>query len=277
MDIRVRFDDEKGLGLRRHFCLERSRVVRIDADGVHEDAPLFCPLCGGLTTIEIPRLQDRDIEKIPALGVEVCEHGYPDAPCGELAAGAFADYELRFRWGIPEYRVARLAMEFGPAGALWRWARPCTICRNEFLADRYGVIERELRRLCEALSKKSRTARAAIGGIQSDVNLVHALLDDLNARKGRIERTFGEAAPGYVYAITDGRAIKIGWSARHPGLPGGRLSQLQTAHPDELRLVGTFLASQQHETELHAKFAMHHIRGEWFRYVQEIVEHFEPP
>lgn len=67
----------------------------------------------------------------------------------------------------------------------------------------------------------------------------------------------------------------LGWSARHPGLSGGRLSQLQTAHPGELRLIGTFLAMQQHESELHSMFTMHHVRGEWFRYVPEIVEHFD--
>lgn len=30
VEIRVRFADETGFGLRRHFCTERGRVVRVD-------------------------------------------------------------------------------------------------------------------------------------------------------------------------------------------------------------------------------------------------------
>lgn len=93
--------------------------------------------------------------------------------------------------------------------------------------------------------------------------------------QSEVEHTFARRPVGYVYAITDGEAVKIGWSARHPASPGGRLTQLQTAHAKELHLVGAVLAPQQHEAELHAKFSEHRLRGEWFRYVSEIVEHFD--
>jgi hypothetical protein len=192
VEIRVRFSGDNGVGLRRHFCPEQYRVVGVEAYGLHEDAPLFCPLCGGLTTLEAPS----------------------------------------------------------------------PTCRRGFLSDHYGLIEPELRDLCEELTKRSQKVRARLETIQSDINLAHALLDDLTTHKRDVEHTFGSAPVGYVYAITDGRAIKIGWTARHPGLVGGRLAQLQTA-------------TQNQEAELHGKFQTYHIRGEWFRYVPEIVEHFD--
>lgn len=71
---------------------------------------------------------------------------------------------------------------------------------QEYLRGHHGLTEHELRCLCEHLSKKSRSVRSLLEAVQSDVNLSHALLDDL-------------------------------------------------------RLL--------------------HIRGEWFRYVPEIVEHFD--
>jgi hypothetical protein len=79
---------------------------------------------------------------------------------------------------------------------------------------------------------------------------------------------------GYLYGISNGHAIKIGWSWAHPGARGGRLAQLQTGCPDELRLLGAILGAKSEERALHARFYEHRIRGEWFRHAPEIVEYF---
>jgi hypothetical protein len=57
------------------------------------------------------------------------------------------------------------------------------------------------------------------------------------------------------------RAIKIGYS----GDPKRRLVNLQSATPDELRLLGSFQGGLEHEAALHKKFAAHQLKNEWFR------------
>ena len=71
---------------------------------------------------------------------------------------------------------------------------------------------------------------------------------------------------GHVYFITDGEAIKIGFST----YPLGRLDTLQSAHPKPLKIVATFMGSLWDEHELHAHFRHLRVRGEWFKEHQEI-------
>jgi hypothetical protein len=97
------------------------------------------------------------------------------------------------------------------------------------------------------------------------------LLAGLEERKALIRTQRDDEELGYVYAISDGSAIKIGWSGAHPS---SRMAQLQTASPNKLRLVGALLAASHEEGALHARFARHRIRGEWFRPVDEIVDYF---
>ncbi len=66
--------------------------------------------------------------------------------------------------------------------------------------------------------------------------------------------------PGYIYFVTDGEAIKIGIS----GDPLGRIKNMQTGSPRELRLLAAIAGSEAAETELHRKFAHLNVRGEWF-------------
>lgn len=142
---------------------------------------------------------------------------------------------------------------------------------TEFVPTRR--CENELRALCAALAQDSRASQSALEQIQEHLNLVHAVLDDATASPAGPDGQGGGL--GYVYAITDGSAVKIGWTARHPGMPGGRLSQLQTAHFAELTLIGAMQAPVHWESELHRRFSEHRIRGEWFRYVPAIVEYFD--
>lgn len=57
------------------------------------------------------------------------------------------------------------------------------------------------------------------------------------------------------------KAIKIGYSVDVQK----RLSQLQTAAPDRLVLIGQIPGDISDERALHDRFREHHLRGEWFR------------
>lgn len=66
---------------------------------------------------------------------------------------------------------------------------------------------------------------------------------------------------GFVYFISDGEAIKIGFSEK----PNVRFSGLQSAHVKQLTLLGTAPAKIHSEYDVHQRFAHLRIRGEWFQ------------
>jgi hypothetical protein len=73
-----------------------------------------------------------------------------------------------------------------------------------------------------------------------------------------------EEVAGQTYLIlnTTSRCYKIGWTT---GSVSKRFSALQTASPDELRVVASFPASSSYaEHRLHDIFLLQRIRGEWF-------------
>lgn len=76
--------------------------------------------------------------------------------------------------------------------------------------------------------------------------------------------------PGFVYFIQAGGsdgAIKIGWADDVEK----RRSDLQTANPEELRIIGVKAGVRDMEKALHRKLAPHRIRGEWFRAAPEVL------
>jgi hypothetical protein len=60
--------------------------------------------------------------------------------------------------------------------------------------------------------------------------------------------------------------VKIG-HARHVGR---RVADLQVVSPDELIVLGVVAGGLAKETALHARFAGQWVRGEWFRYTEEV-------
>lgn len=76
---------------------------------------------------------------------------------------------------------------------------------------------------------------------------------------------------GFIYFITDGEALKIGFS----GAPDQRLRDLQAASPRELRIMAKFHGKMSDEQALHQKFGHLRLRGEWFKDNGEIAEHIE--
>lgn len=72
-----------------------------------------------------------------------------------------------------------------------------------------------------------------------------------------------------VYFIQAGESgpIKIGEADDVPQ----RLRELQTGNPEELRLLGLLAWRPGLEVDLHCRFYLEHVRGEWFRPAPELL------
>lgn len=75
------------------------------------------------------------------------------------------------------------------------------------------------------------------------------------------------AITGFVYFISDGEAVKIGFSA----IPESRMTNLQGGSPRDLKMLGKFPASLDNEQALHRKYKPSWIRGEWFRLDKDVM------
>ncbi len=73
----------------------------------------------------------------------------------------------------------------------------------------------------------------------------------------------------YVYIIhcKDLATIKIGYSDN----PFARLSQLQMGNSSELSVVSVFKGGREEESELHERFELNGVRGEWFSVDDSLV------
>lgn len=71
----------------------------------------------------------------------------------------------------------------------------------------------------------------------------------------------------FVYFITDGTAIKIGYSA----FPKDRLRTLQSAHHAALWIIDYAPGTMGDEARLHEKFADIRLGGEWFQSAPELL------
>jgi Meiotically Up-regulated Gene 113 (MUG113) protein len=74
---------------------------------------------------------------------------------------------------------------------------------------------------------------------------------------------------GYIYAITAGNYVKIGWSAD----PEKRLVQLQHASPLKCVLAALMEGDKADEAEIHRSLSEHRCRGEWY-FASPAVEAF---
>lgn len=74
---------------------------------------------------------------------------------------------------------------------------------------------------------------------------------------------------GFVYFVSDGTFIKIGWASNWRR----RMIGIQVTNPHPLKVLAVLKGSTLRERALHRKFAKHHTRGEWYRHHTEIVEY----
>lgn len=93
---------------------------------------------------------------------------------------------------------------------------------------------------------------------------VHAAMmrprERLPADTPRIVRTKDTSRVYFIQRGNDG-PVKIG----HSKHPERRLTGLQSASPDPLRLLGTLPGGKAREAELHQKYAAFRLTGEWFK------------
>lgn len=73
----------------------------------------------------------------------------------------------------------------------------------------------------------------------------------------------------YIYAITNGIHIKIGYSANVQR----RLKQLNTGSANRLYVLCTFIGGRELEQYIHSKFGYNRINGEWFRVDQDMLDY----
>lgn len=91
---------------------------------------------------------------------------------------------------------------------------------------------------------------------------VHAAIVGGDAELGRSRRArAAHLAKPSVYFVRCGDRIKIGYSENVTK----RMASLASAFASPLTLLATMPGPPSLERELHAKFAAHRVRGEWFR------------
>lgn len=76
---------------------------------------------------------------------------------------------------------------------------------------------------------------------------------------------------GYVYFVTDGEAMKIGYAMNLTK----RIAGLQSANHFPLFLVGSVFAPRAHERMIQRRFRHLRIRGEWFRIHDDILTYID--
>jgi hypothetical protein len=87
--------------------------------------------------------------------------------------------------------------------------------------------------------------------------------EELEAALGLIRdrRAEQQGKQGYVYCITDGEFVKIGYSVN----PQARVAELQTGNARPLRLVWYFAGTLQDEADMHQRHIENNVLAEWFR------------
>lgn len=78
------------------------------------------------------------------------------------------------------------------------------------------------------------------------------------------------ARQGYVYLITDGEYLKIGYSVN----PKKRAAELQTGNARKLTLLGFFPGTEADERKLHRKYIKDNELQEWFRISDALLSEF---
>jgi hypothetical protein len=277
-------DDYVGLGVRveparcwqarEHYCCEAHGFIGSRVEGAAAGRDVFCPLCGAPVSGEAQRDRyDAEVRPDDYNGPH-CPHGLPAASCIDLVSRS-----LHARWSIvasrssiPEFAAAESESRYGCASTLVDWVRPCVRCRTETLWAVSPAICHELLEVSRRLRDESRKAEAHAFALRDETARFTEAARVIEQRINDLSPTSTDAPRGYVYLIGHERALKIGWSEKHPD--DGRLASLQAGSCETLILEGLILGTQAYERELHARFADHRLRGEWFLRSEEIVHYF---
>ena len=220
--------------VRDHYCTARRAVIGLGVTGMHEEANVFCPLCGTLATADFTKHRD----------------------------------------AIRTWRetVARVVERHGCAPLVRDWLQASPKRQDNIGRRLFPALRHELRLLAERLAEELRARNGELLELADEALKLQFLRTDLEERQNDRDATEPTARQGFVYLIAGGDAVKIGYSEQHPNR--SRLPELQIASWHELRLLGLIVGPIDKERELHKRFARLRIRGEWFQHAAEIVDYF---
>lgn len=272
MEISVQQADPALNDTRPHYCAASGRFVglRIGSGTYMDD--VYCPWCGIHVPIREPNRDYARTVRPEQYSGPRCAHGYPDIACRALADDdEKARFELSFG-AIREFRAAELARRYAVAPAVESWVRPCPQCRREVASRRAPLLKYQLGKIARALREDLRAAEAAVQGFRDDLRWLNEAFRELF--EVAMQRASDPERIGFVYLIGHDRAVKIGWSDRHPAASGGRLAELQIGSCDELEILGLIEGGFSLEREIQGLFSKHRLRGEWFRRDREILDYF---
>lgn len=133
---------------------------------------------------------------------------------------------------------------------------------------RVSLTEEELRLLTQETLDRLAQAVYQQGITDGQAKLLEQQRDERERRKiGRGRKEFVTV----IYFIRASAAVKIGMAKD----AHRRLMVLQTSHPETLTLVATCPGGRVLESEYHARFAEHRLRGEWFAPHPDILAEIE--
>jgi hypothetical protein len=261
-------------GARHRLCTVLKKFVGIDVCGVAYGADVYCPLCGCV----VPPNDDRHYW-IGGLAPQdytgpKCGHGFPDLSAIELAkANCEAWSHFVIAKDFPEYAAAELALRYGCAPTVLDWVRPCATCRQEAAPAILPLVRHGLSLIAERVTEDLRNALDRYEELRTDVMRLNSAIKVIEDLARQLSREPEAERMVFVYLISRGDAVKIGWTGKHPH--EGRFAELQCASPEKLHLVGLMLGTRSDERYLHRAFGEYRIRGEWFSSVEEIISYFE--
>ena len=158
------------------------------------------------------------------------------------------------------------------ATTIREWIEPEGHARLTFGQRRGPLLEFLLRRLRGIAQRRRDRLSRALDAANREFSAVWHAEQILDSARAPYESETPDLRIGFVYAISNGTHLKIGWSAHHPAL--SRLRDLQVASAHELDIVGAFIGTQGDERSIHQRFGPHRIRGEWFLDVPQIRAYF---
>ena len=80
--------------------------------------------------------------------------------------------------------------------------------------------------------------------------------------------------PVYFAQVGEGGPVKIGFTLH---APKRRVTELQISNHEKIKLLRTIDGGVEMERYLHKRFAANRIRGEWFRFSEEMLTDNLPP
>lgn len=121
-----------------------------------------------------------------------------------------------------------------------------------------GIVPKKL-----ALKSAGHSGRRKRLHVDEEVQAALGVLRDAKGHR--------EGKQGYVYCISDGEYVKVGYSTN----PEARVPELQTGNARTLTLLGAIPGTVSDEKALHIKYIKNNVLQEWFEPVSDLLAEFD--